>query len=256
MVGLRLTEGQPRLAVAAVGALAVALGLRVALRRGPLSATPARRAGTRAWTCWLIAYALLGDGLLSAGVAGGPDGPWPLATAPAPCPRPGLRPGGLVRPPLRRTRPPQADRQPRPRGVRRLRAARCSSGCSALFLCALGALLALGGAVLGEPAAYAGAGALGALLLLARLLTAHGFTHAPAVVLGAAGAAEATALATVFAGRLPGCAFLAAPVETVVDAWGPGAVPALVCGAAALVLLIHATRTLTRASAHARPRAP
>ena len=106
-------------------------------------------------------------------------------------------------------------------------------------------------ATLGEPAAYAAAGALGALLLLARLLTVHGFTHAPAVILAAAGTAEAAALASVFAGRLPGCALLARPVETVAAAWGPGAVPALVCGAAALVLLLHATRTLTRASAHA-----
>lgn len=56
---------------------------------------------------------------------------------------------------------------------------------------------------------------------------------------------------SVFAGRLPGCSLLARPVETVAAAWGPGSVPALVCGGAALVLLIHATRTLTRASAHA-----
>jgi hypothetical protein len=132
-------------------------------------------------------------------------------------------------------------------------------GVFALFLCALGGLLALCREAPSEPgayngpSAYAGAGALGALLLLARLLTTRGFTHAPAVVLGAAGAAEVTALTTVFASRLPGCSFVATPVETIAGAWGPGAVPALVCGAAALVLLIHATRTLTRASAHATP---
>lgn len=77
VAGLRLTEGQPRLAVAAAGTLAVTLGLRAALRRGPLSTTHRTTSGTRAWTCWLIAYALLGDGLLSAGIEGGPDGPWP-----------------------------------------------------------------------------------------------------------------------------------------------------------------------------------
>ncbi|MYX39998.1 hypothetical protein GTW59_02610, partial [Streptomyces sp. SID89] len=65
-------------------------------------------------------------------------------------------------------------------------------------------------------------------------------------------AAEATAQASVFAGRLPGCDALAVPVDTVVAAWGPGGVPALACGAAALALLVHATRNLSRASAHAR----
>ncbi|WP_406332714.1 hypothetical protein [Streptomyces sp. NBC_00203] len=252
VAGLRFTDGQPRLAVAAVGALAVALGLRVALRRGPLSTGHRTTSATRAWTCWLIAYALLGDGLLSAGLDGGPDGPWPLATAP------------LLALALACAPAAWCAHLFAVRASRRLTASRgleefASSvqplllGAFGLFLCALGALLALCGAALGEPTAYAGAGALGALLLLARLLTARGFTHAPAVVLAVAGAAEATALATVFAGRLPGCSFLATPVDTVVDAWGPGAVPALVCGAGTLVLLVHSTRTLTRASAHALP---
>jgi hypothetical protein len=230
----------------------VALALRVALRRGPLSAGHRVTSGTRAWTCWLIAYALLGDGLLSAGLDGGPDGPWPLATAPVLALALACAPAAwcahlfAVRARRRLTAT---------RGLEEFAASvqPLLLGVFALFLCALGALLALCGAVLAEPAAYTGAGALGALLLLARLLTARGFTHAPAVVLAAAGAAEATALATVFAGRLPGFSFLATPVEALVGAWGPGAVPALVCGAAALVLLIHSTRTLTRASAHALP---
>ncbi|MFC9849389.1 hypothetical protein ACFWFF_29460 [Streptomyces sp. NPDC060223] len=251
VIGLRLTEGQPRLVVAAVGALAVALGLRVALRRGPLSVTHHTPSGTRAWTCWLIAYALLGDGLLSAGVEGGPDGPWPLATASVLALALACAPAAwcahlfAVRARRRLTAS---------RGLEEFAASvqPLLLGVFALFLCALGGLLALCGAALDEPVGYAGAGALGALLLLARLLAARGFTHAPAVVLAAAGAAEAIALASAFAGRLPGCAFLAVPVDTVV-AWGPGAVPALVCGAATLVLLIHSTRTLTRASAHALP---
>ncbi|GGN78672.1 hypothetical protein GCM10011579_062110 [Streptomyces albiflavescens] len=252
VVGLRITDGRPRLAVAAVGALAVAFGLRVALRRGPLSTGHRTTVATRAWTCWLIAYALLGNGLLSAGLDGGPDGPWPLATAPVLALALACAPAAwcahlfAVRASRRLTAS---------RGLEEFAASvqPLLLGVFGLFLCALVGLLALCGAALGEPAAYAGAGALGALLLLARLLTARGFTHAPAVVLAAAGAAEATALATVFAGRLPGCSFLTVPVETVVDAWGAGAVPALVCGAAALVLLIHSTRTLTRASAHATP---
>ncbi|MFD4525980.1 hypothetical protein ACFWP7_19030 [Streptomyces sp. NPDC058470] len=252
VTGVRVTEGQPRLVVAVVGALAVALGLRVALRRGPLSVTHHTTSGTRAWTCWLIAYALLGDGLLSAGVEGGPDGPWPLAGAPVLALALACAPAAwcahLFAVRARR-------RLAASRGLEEFAASvqPLLLGVFGLFLCALGGLLALCGAALDESAGYAGAGALGALLLLARLLAARGFTHAPAVVLATAGAVEATALATVFAGRLPGCAFLSVPVDTVVVAWGPGAVPALMCGAATLVLLIHSTRTLTRASAHALP---
>ncbi|MGH1556404.1 hypothetical protein ACRAWF_45615 [Streptomyces sp. L7] len=124
-------------------------------------------------------------------------------------------------------------------------------GAFALFVCALAAFLALCGAVLGEPAAYAQGVTLGALLLLARLLFVHGFTRAPALALGAAAATEATALALDLIGRLPDCGFLATPVETLLGSWGPGGIPALACGAAALTLLFHTTRTLTRASAHA-----
>ncbi|MFD4621314.1 hypothetical protein [Streptomyces sp. NPDC058475] len=253
VVGLRFTDGQPRLAVAAGGALAVSLGLRVALRHGPLSTGHrTTSAATRAWTCWLVAYALLGDGLLSAGLDGGPDGPWPLATAPVLALALGCAPAAWCAQlfAIRARRKLTASR-----GLEEFAASAQPLLLAAvgLFLCALGGLLALCGTALGEPAAYAGAGSLGALLLLARLLTARGFTHAPAVVLAVAGAAEATALATVFAGRLPGCSFLATPVESLADAWGAGAVPALACGAAALVLLVHATRTLTRASAHSLP---
>ncbi|MET7595361.1 hypothetical protein ABZS84_09960 [Streptomyces sp. NPDC005481] len=250
VAGLRLTEGQPRLAVAAAGVLAVAIGLRAALRLGPLRAPD--RNSSRAWICWLLTYALVGDGLLDAGIGGGPDGPWPLAVAPVLALTLSCAPAAWCAHLFA------------VRARRRLTASRGLEefadsvkplllGTFGLFLCSVGVLLAVCGALLGEPAAYAGAGALGALLLLARLLTAHGFTHAPAVVLAAAGAAEATALSSVFAGRLPGCSLLSVPVEAVVAAGGPGAVPAAVCGTAALVLLIHATRTLTRASAHATP---
>ncbi|MCZ0987066.1 hypothetical protein O1M54_17940 [Streptomyces diastatochromogenes] len=69
-------------------------------------------------------------------------------------------------------------------------------------------------------------------------------------------AVEAAAPALLLAGRLPGCAFLATPVQNLVDAWGPAAVPALACGTAALTLLVHALRTLTQASAHAPTGAP
>jgi hypothetical protein len=265
VTALHLTHGQARAVAAAVGVLAVALALRAALARGPLGATdrtsqgPTSRApGSRMWTYWLVAYALLGDGFLRVAVAGGPDapptgtadGPWPLATAPVlalilAC-APAAWSAHIFAVRARRRLTASRGLEEFAASVRPL-----LLGTFALFLCALTALLALCGAALGEPAAYAQTVTLGALLLLARLLTTHGFTHAPALVLTATATATATAPATVLAGRLPGCGFLATPVETLVDAWGPGSVPALVCGAAALTLLIHATRTLTRASAHA-----
>lgn len=252
VVGVRLTDGRPRPVIATVGALTVLLGLRLALRRGPLRTASDMTSGTRLWTWWLPAYAVVGDGLLNAGLDDGPHGPWPLATAPilalALAYAPAAWGAHLLAVHARRKLAASRGLADFADSVRPVLLTVLT-----LFLCTLAALLTLCGAALGEPAAYAAAGSLGALLLLARLLTAHGFTRAPALALGAAGAIEVIALATVFAGRLPGCSFLAVPVGTVVGAWGPGAVPGLACGPAALALLIHSTRTLTRASAHAAP---
>ncbi|MET7984845.1 hypothetical protein [Streptomyces sp. NPDC005281] len=252
VVGLRLTDGQPRSAVAVFGALAMTPVLHIAFRRGPLSTRRRTTGAARAWTCWLIAYALVGDGLLSAARDGGPHGPWPLATAPVlalclAC-APATWCAHLFAARARRRLSASRGLEEFAASVRPL-----LLGAFALFVSALCGLLALCGTVLDEPPAYAGAGALGALLLLARLLTARGFTHVPGRALAGAGAAEALALATVFAARLPGCSFLAVPVERLAEAAGPGAVPALACGAGALVLFVQAARTLTRASAHAPP---
>ncbi|WP_447039822.1 hypothetical protein [Streptomyces sp. DSM 118878] len=263
----RVGEGAARLAVVLGGALAVALALWCALRRGPLRVTTRRTSATRAWarwfptstrawTCWLVAYGLLGDALLSGAVAGGPDGPSDLWEPPAVAPVLALT--CAVAPAA------WCARLFAVRAGRRLRASRGLDefasavrpllfGVVTLFLGALAGLLAAAWAVLGGArAGLVGAGALGALLFLARLLAAHGFHRAPALLLAAVGACEVTALALVFAGRLPGCDALAAPVTAAVDSWGPGVVPAAACGAAALVLLAHAARTLTLASAHAR----
>ncbi|MFI9151989.1 hypothetical protein [Streptomyces sp. NPDC053367] len=263
VAGLRLTDGQPRLLVAAAGVLAVALGLRLALARGPLSrhgAPSAARHSTGVWTGWLVGYAALGDGLLRAAATGGPDtlptgapdGPWPLATAPllalALACAPAAWTARLLTGGARRRLTSSRGLEDFASAVRPL-----LLGSFALHLGALAALLALCAAALDEPAAYAQTLALGALLLLARLLTAHGFTHAPAVVLTACAAGEVTVLAGVFAGRLPGCGFLSVAAEELLDAWGAGSVPALICATGALTLLIHAGRTLTRASAHAHP---
>ncbi|MFG3013273.1 hypothetical protein ACGFZB_22945 [Streptomyces cinerochromogenes] len=268
VTGLRLTHGHPRLLVALGGLLALALATRAALRHGPLAGPPGTRAwrialGTRACTVWLLGYALVGDGLLHAVLTGGPDapptgapdGPWPTATAPvlallAAC-APAAWSAHLLAAGARRW-------LVRSRGLADFTAAAkpLLSGGFALFLGALAALLALCGTVLHEPAAFPQALTLGALLLLARLLTAHRHRRAPALALGAAAAAEAAALALPLAGRQPGCAFLATPVETLTGAAGEAAVPTLACGTAALVLLWHAGRTLTRASAHAPTGAP
>ncbi|WP_437071766.1 hypothetical protein [Streptomyces sp. enrichment culture] len=265
LAGLRLTHGQTRLLVAVAGVLAVGLALRLALARGPLSrhrAPSAARHSTGVWTGWLLGYAALGDGLLEAALTGGPDtlptgapdGPWPLAGASllalALACAPAALSAHLLAARARRRLTASRGLEEFASAVRPL-----LLGSFALFLGALAALLTLCAAVLGEHAAYAQTLTLGALLLLARLLTVHGFAHAPAVVLTACATAQGLALATVFAGRLPGCGFLSVPVEECVAVLGPGGVPALTCAAGAVTLLIHAGRTLTRASAHAQPAA-
>ncbi|CAM5454702.1 hypothetical protein STENM327S_00549 [Streptomyces tendae] len=253
--GLRLTEGRPRLIVAVVGILAVSLALGAALRRGPLSAATRT---TSTWTCWLVGYALLGDGLLQTAVSGGPDGlpdgtadgPWPVTVAPVLALALSCAPAAgcahLFAAGARGKLTSSRGLADFSASVRPL-----LLGAFTLYMGTLAGLLALTGAVLGEPAGLPQGLSLGALLLLARLLTVHGHTHAPTLVLTAAAAEEAAALATLFAGRLPGFGFLSAPAETLVAACGPAGVPTAVCGVAALTLLVHACRRLTRASAHA-----
>ncbi|WP_253915868.1 hypothetical protein [Streptomyces sp. NRRL S-31] len=263
VTGARLTGGHPRLLVILAGLLTTGLAVRAVLRHGPLAGPPGPRArrsaaGPRVWTLWLLGYAVAGDGLLRVVLAGGPDalpatvpgGTWPITAAPALALLPACAPAAwsahLLAAGARRA-------LARSRGLKEFTAAAkpLLIGVFALFLGVFGALLGLCGNVLHEPAGYPQALTLGALLLLARLLTVHRHRHTPALALGAAAATEAAALALPVAGRLPGCAFLAAPVETLVDAWGEPAVPTLACGTAALALLWHACRTLTRASAHA-----
>ncbi|MEU2332939.1 hypothetical protein ABZ608_04915 [Streptomyces sp. NPDC013172] len=263
VTGVRLTEGRPRLLVAAAGVLAVALAVHLALRRGPLampSRTPARptATGTRAWTCWLLGYALLGDGLLRALLDGGPDGPptgaahgpWPVTAAPV------LALALATAPAAWSTHLFTTGAHRRLTGSRGLDEFTAAVrplllGGFALFLGALTALLALCGTALGESAGYPEALTLGALLLAARLLAVHHAPRGARRALAAAAVTEAAAVSLVLVGRLPGCAVLAAPVDALADAWGPGGVQALGCGAAALALLCTAARTLTRASAHA-----
>ncbi|RAJ56406.1 hypothetical protein K376_04394 [Streptomyces sp. PsTaAH-130] len=267
--GTRLTQGQPRLLVAAAGIVVVALTARAALRTGPLAVRDGRRrprpwqGSLVSWTLWLLGYALFGDGLLHDVLTGGPDalpdgapgGAWPTTTAPALALTLALAPAAwcahLLAAGARRTLAGS-------RGLDDFTAAArpLLLGAFALFLGALAALLLACGKVLGEPAALPQALTLGALLLLARLLIAYRHRRAPVLALGAAAVTEAMALALPLAGRLPHCRLLALPVRTLTDTVGEPAVPALACGTAALALLLHAGRTLTRASAHAPTGAP
>ncbi|MEU0944888.1 hypothetical protein ABZ379_19145 [Streptomyces canus] len=264
VTGIHLTDGQSRLVAALVGFLAVSLAVRAALSRGSLG-TPDRApvTGTSTRTYWLLAYATLGDGLLAAAVTGGPDAlptgaadaAWPMVTAPLlaltlSC-VPAAWSAHLFAARARRKLAVSRGLEDFAASVRPL-----LLGTFALYVCALTALSALSAAVMAEPAALPQVIALGALLFLARLLTVHGFAHAPGVVLTAAATAQATAVAAAFASRLPGCGFLAAPVDALVDLWGAGGIQTLSCGLGALALLIHGARKLTRASAHAQAEEP
>ncbi|MFI9826340.1 hypothetical protein ACIHIX_01535 [Streptomyces sp. NPDC051913] len=258
LTGIHLTHGQSRLITAAVGTLTVTLALRAALTRGPLRTTHPTHPRTRTLTCWLMAYALLGDGLLHSALTGGPDtlpsgaanAPWPMSGAPALALALSLAPAAwsahLLTTRARRKLTASRGLEDFAAAVRPL-----LLGAFAFYLSTLTALLAVTAAALDEPAPYAQTLTLGALLFLSRLLTTHGFTHAPALILTATAATGATALATTFASRLPSCDFLGTPVTTLVEHWGPGTIPTLACGLGAATLLLHATRRLTRASAHA-----
>ncbi|WP_369695880.1 hypothetical protein [Streptomyces abyssomicinicus] len=271
VAALRWTTGELRLVVAVLGLLAVVGAVRLALGRGPLSSegrsvpgphdwrTPP---GARTWAYLLVGYALMGDGLLHTGLVGGPDdlpdggqyGDWPVTLTP-------LLALGLSCVPAAWTahlfRTGVGRKLAGSRGLEEFAATArpLLLGVVAVHLAAVSGLSVLCAVLLDEHSTPAATAALGALLLIARLLTVHGFTHAPGVVLRAVGWTEIASVCLVFAGRLPGCGVLAGPVETVVSVWGEHAVPLLACAAGALVLLVHACRRLALASAHA-PAAP
>ncbi|MEU5655385.1 hypothetical protein ABZ802_07200 [Streptomyces sp. NPDC047737] len=254
---LRATEGvlggEARCAVTAVGALLVLGCLRLCLRAGPLHA-PGGAGGVTLYVCWLLGYAVYGDDLLAQVISGGPDGDWSAAPAPLLGLALALAPAAwcahLFAAHARRRLAGSHALAEFGAGVRPL-----LLGVVALFLCATTGLLFLAG--LGHPGAAdapvvtAAPVALGGLLFVARLLAVHGFPEPAATGLAAACAVEVAAPFLVLAGRLPGLDLVARPVDVVVAAAGPGGVPALACGVAALALLVHASVALTRASAHA-----
>ncbi len=241
--------GIPGVTVTVAGAVATLAAVALCLRRGPLRAD-----GYAPWTrtCWLLLYAVLGDGLLSRLLGEGPL--W----APEPATLVGLAAALAPAAWCARLLSVQARRRlSASRGTEDFGAAvrPLLLGVFGLYAATLTALL-YGAAGLGFGGTFAvSALAVGSLLFLARLLAVHGMPRAGAAGLTAACAVEALALAAPLASRIPGCEPLAAPVRAAVREWGTGAVPAVACGAAALGLLAHAAVVLSRASAHAGRRA-
>ncbi|MFH9606762.1 hypothetical protein [Streptomyces sp. NPDC017448] len=253
---LRATEGVlddgARSLVTVVGALLACLALRACLGRGPLRAPGgAGRAGL--YGCWLLSYAVYGEGLLDQVMTGGPDGPWSGTPAPllglAAAVAPAAWCAHLFTVRAHRKLVGSRTLEEFGAGVRPLLLA-----AVALFLGALLPLLHLAGPGLGGGGTTVAAVALGVLFFVARLLAAHGLPEPGTVALAAACAVEAAAPALVLSARLPGLEPVARPVNALVSAGGTGAVAALGCGGAALGLLLYASRALSRASAHTRTR--
>ncbi|WP_053170917.1 hypothetical protein [Streptomyces sp. SBT349] len=146
------------------------------------------------------------------------------------------------------------------RGLRQFAAGAGPLVAAALALVLAGLFAVQGAARLlplpGTPGAFAATTALGLLLAIAVLLVAHGRRQAAAAGLAAAGGLELLALALAGGAWLPGCAGLARPVEALVTAQGPAAVPALACGAAAAALLVATVRARPRSPRAARPGPP
>ncbi|MET7900104.1 hypothetical protein ABZS86_00980 [Streptomyces sp. NPDC005355] len=263
--GLFSTEAAVRIAVAAVGAVLVAVALWRCLCRGPLRVGgrgSTRRARLAGPLCagWLLSYAACGDWLLTGG-QGGTPGPYDaapaaeaavvlaLAVAPAAwCARWfGVR--------ARRRLAASRGLEEFAAGARPL-----CAGAVAAFLLGLVPLVPAARLTLSEPpqgpvaTPEVAVAALGGLFFLARLLAVHGFRRAALIGTAAACAAEAAALATALAARLPGGAPLGEPLARLIAAHGAATVPAAACGAAALALGTYAVGALSRASAHSGPR--
>jgi len=245
-----------RIAATAVGALLVLLSAWLCLRATVPSGTAPTRA-TVLGSCWLLGYALAGDRLLAWCLGDGvraaplPAERWtPLALALAVAPAVWCARWFAAR--ARRRLRTSRDLAEFAARTRPLLAAAVTLFTAALSAVVTAAHLALDGAALPDPLPLAAVTALGTLLFTAVLLTAHGFPAAAARGLAVACVLEAAALAAASAARRPGAAHLGRPVEALVDAWGPAAVPAAACTAAALVLLASAAGSLTAASAHRR----
>lgn len=237
-----------RWVVGVAGAVAVAYTLVRAVRGAALSPLAVSA------TVLLLGYALYGDALLGAALAGGPErlptvATWcvPLTLVWAVAVGLGCARWFAVRAGLR-----LADSRSLAAfavAVRPLLALTVL-----LFVAAVAVLWLVTHQLVGhpwaEPTEWASVLALGLLLFLALLLSAHGFRRTAATVLAVSAALELLALALVFAARLPWLGWLDAPVELLVAEYGTTSVPALLCLVVALVALVQAVRLLTGASAH------
>ncbi|MFF3749680.1 hypothetical protein ACFYYH_04350 [Streptomyces sp. NPDC002018] len=252
LVGLERGTGQGRLAIGLAGALALTGALSACLRRGPLRAGGRTVPAAGLWVYWLLAYLVCGDGLLDELVGGGPDGPWPATVTPLAALACAVVPAAWC---ARLFSVGAGRRLADSHGLAEFsaRVRPLLLALVGLYVCALTALTTGADLVFAEDGRTVPTVALGTLLLLARLLTVHGLPGPATAGLAAACAVEILSCASVLAGRLPGFEPLAVPVTHAVRMWGSSAVPALACGAAALVLLLHAAVALSRASAHTRP---
>ncbi|MFJ2587598.1 hypothetical protein [Streptomyces sp. NPDC087538] len=242
-------DGRARLAIALAGALLALTVLALSLRSGPLHAEGRSSGTANVYGCWLLGYVMYGEPLLDQVLSGGPEGPWEVTPAPllglALALAPATWCAHLFAVHAHRRLIGSRALEEFAAGVRPL-----LFGAVALHLCAVAGLLYLAHLAYGGGGAFVGAAALGVLLLLARLLTVHGFPELAAGGLAFACVVEVLAPALVLAGRLPHLHFLARPVDLLVMTSGTGSVPAIACGGAALGLLIAATVVLSRASAH------
>ncbi|MGW1073303.1 hypothetical protein [Streptomyces sp. NPDC002537] len=234
-------------------------GGRAALRTAP----PAYAPRTDAWwtagrlaALWLVAYALLGDPLLTALLDGRPAGELDLSHALSAAAPTALALACAAAVAVRcahryteRVRHVLLDS--RTLDEFRTRAWPALVTATGLFLGALLALLwalhtALDARTPPDPATpLAAATALGVLLFLARLTALCGHARAAAAAVLAACAAEAVPLlgAWLTGGAVPPAA---------AGAHGAAVIPLVACAAPALALLAHALPALSRASAHRR----
>lgn len=256
----------------------------------PGHARPARvRGGLRAclrlnaaalWGLWLTGYAFFGDRLLGGLLADGGGGTAPALVGPPPsvplslalafAPAAWCARWFAVR--ARRRLAASRSLVDFAAGVRPLLAAALALFTMSLVALQFGTRAAVGALSGGTGLGHLGSGeggvsqggagellggtAVGVLLFLGLLLSAHGFASAASAGLGAACAVEGVPLVVALAARLPGLDPLGHPLTTAVTACGPAVVPVVACGCAGLGLLAYAARALTGASAHHRTAEP